>query len=74
LRHTVGLPAPAPSWVFFGEDDATSSARYKLQPGVPEPITVSMSPPTTVEVGLVGLLRGDVDGSWDPNRFGVGGA
>jgi hypothetical protein len=74
LRHTVGLPAPAPSWVFFGEDDATSSAHSKLQPGVPEPITVSMSPPTTVEVGLVGLLRGDVDGSWDPNRFGVGGA
>jgi hypothetical protein len=74
LRHSVGLSAPTPSWVFFAEDDTVSGTNPVLQPGTPKPISVTVTPPTALDVGLIGLLRGDVDGSWDPNRFGVGGA
>jgi hypothetical protein len=53
--------------------DLTASTNPMLQPGTPKPISVAVTPPTDLDVGLIGLLRGDVDGSWDPNRFGVGG-
>ncbi len=62
LRHAVGLPAPTPSWVFVEEgDDALSSV---LSPGVPVPVTVDVTPPGPIEVNLIGVLRGDVDGSY----------
>jgi hypothetical protein len=62
LRHAVGLPAPTPSWVFVEEgDDALSSV---LSPGVPGPVTVDVTPPGPIEVNLIGVLRGDVDGSY----------
>jgi uncharacterized delta-60 repeat protein len=62
LRHAVGLQAPKPSWVFVEEgDDVLSSL---LSPGVPSPVTVDVTPPGPIEVNLVGVLRGDVDGSY----------
>jgi hypothetical protein len=62
LRHAVGLQAPTPSWVFVKEgDDALPSI---LSPGIPGPVTVDMTPPGPIEVNLIGVLRGDVDGSY----------
>ena len=62
LRHTLGRPAPAPSWVFVEEgDDALSSI---LSPGVLGPASVDLTPPSPIEVSLIGVLRGDVDGSY----------
>jgi hypothetical protein len=62
LRHAVGLQAPKPSWVFVQEgDDELSSI---LSPGVPGPVTVDVTPPGPIEVNLIGVLRGDVDGSY----------
>ncbi len=71
LRHAVGLQAPKPAWVFVEEgDDALSSI---LGPGIPGPVTAEVTPPDAIEVNLIGVLRGDVDGSWDPQRYGVSG-
>jgi uncharacterized delta-60 repeat protein len=62
LRHAVGLQAPKPSWVFVEEgDDALPSL---LNPGIPGPVTVEVTPPGPIEVNLIGVLRGDVDGSY----------
>ena len=71
LRHAVGLQAPKPSWVFVEEgDDALPTI---LSPGIPGPVTIDVSPAGPIEVNLIGVLRGDFDGSWDPQRHGVGG-
>ena len=62
LRHAVGLQAPKPSWVFVEEgDDALPSI---LSPGIPGPVTVPVTSPGPIEVNLIGVLRGDVDGSY----------
>jgi hypothetical protein len=69
LRHAVGLQAPKPSWVFVEEgDDALPSL---LNPGIPGPVTVEVTPPGPIEVNLIGVLRGDVDGSFAPATYGV---
>ncbi len=69
LRHVVGLQAPKPSWVFVEEgDDALPSL---LNPGIPGPVTVEVTPPGPIEVNLIGVLRGDVDGSFAPAAYGV---
>lgn len=66
LRHAVGFQAPTPSWVFVEEgDDALSSI---LSPGIPGPVTVEVTPPGPVAVNLIGVLRGDVDGSYGVYR------
>jgi hypothetical protein len=71
LRHAVGLQAPAPSWVFVEEgDDAMLSA---LDPGVPRSVAIEVAPTDPAQWTLIGVLRGDVDASWDPQRFGVSG-
>ncbi len=62
LRHAVGLQAPAPSWVFIEEGDDTSPS--PLNPGIPGPVTVEVAPPGPIEINLIGVLRGDVDGSY----------
>ena len=54
LKHVVGLSAPTPEW-FFVERDAPV---YNLA----DPMTIDINADTTVD--LVGILRGDVDGSW----------
>jgi len=63
LKHVVGLTAPAPAWLFVDEADTTMAARATLSPG-PVTTTVSTDITTNTSVGLVGILRGDVDGSW----------
>jgi hypothetical protein len=69
LRHAVGRPAPAPSWVFVGEgDDASQSV---LNPGIPGLVILDPTPPVPMEVNLIGILRGDVDGSFVPSAYGV---
>ncbi len=53
LKHVVGLPAPTPEWVFV-QGDATHN--------LADSITVDITAGTAVD--LIGILRGDVDGSW----------
>jgi len=68
LRHAVGLPgAPAPAWVFLDEGDPAvpqASAADPTAPGLPAAPEPAL--PTNDTLGLVGVLRGDVDGSWAP--------
>ncbi len=73
LKHVVGLPAPLPQWIFFNEADSTMASRANLNPGV---VTNAVALPLNAEVvhlGLVGVLRGDVDGSFGgiPNAPGL---
>lgn len=64
LRHAAGATAaPAPAWVFVDEADAGMPARATLNPGA-VPATLTGVTPVDGHVGLVGVLRGDVDGSW----------
>ncbi len=53
LKHVVGLTAPDPSWVFFNEANASPTA-----------VAATVSVDVASHVGLVGVLRGDVDGSF----------
>ena len=62
LRHAVGLQAPKPSWVFVEEGDDALLAI--LSPGIPGPVSVEVTSPGPIEVNLIGVLRGDVDGSY----------
>jgi hypothetical protein len=66
LRHAVGLPgAPAPAWVFLDEGDPTvpqAAAASPTAPGLPAAPEAAL--PMGDTLGLVGVLRGDVDGSW----------
>ena len=66
LKHVVGLPAPDPAWRFVNEIDATIPGKVGLTPGtLPATIGADMSGTATqVHVGLVGILNGDVDGSF----------
>jgi Putative Ig domain/Peptidase M10 serralysin C terminal/Bacterial pre-peptidase C-terminal domain len=66
LSHVVGLPAPAPQWLLISESDTSIPARASLQPGIvaAEANIVFLQATTTAQVGLVGVLRGDVDGSF----------
>ena len=54
LKHVVGLSAPTPEWLFVDRDAPV----YNLA----DPMTIDINADTTVD--LVGILRGDVDGSW----------
>jgi Ca2+-binding RTX toxin-like protein len=64
LRHAVGLPAAAtPKWVFVDEGDLGMPACAGTSPGA---VAATVSAPAAAHVGLVGILRGDVDGSWTP--------
>ena len=64
LKHVVGLPSPAPQWLFFNEADTTVPGKANLSPGTAPALSADMSPAGPVHVGLVGVLRGDVDGSY----------
>ena len=69
LRHAVGLPAAAPAWVFIEAGGGTGQS--VLNPGIPDPIAVEATSVGTIEVNLIGVLRGDVDGSFAPATYGV---
>ena len=51
LKHIVGLPAPEPAWVFVDKKSSTPKMDALLSLG-------------DTDVELVGILKGDVDGSW----------
>ena len=63
LRHVVGLDAPAPQWLLFNEADPTVAARAGLQPGSVPDIQLLLNG-SDARLGLVGVLRGDVDGGY----------
>ncbi len=54
LKHVVGLPAPTPEWAFVDEADPSHDSSH----------TISVDVTADTAVDLVGILRGDVDGSW----------
>ena len=66
LAHVVGLSAPAPQWLLINESDASIPGRANLHPGsISDTTNVAfLEGAATVHVGLVGVLRGDVDGSY----------
>jgi hypothetical protein len=64
LKHVVGLDAPAPQWLFFDETDSSLAARDRLNPGSVPALETDLSGFGLHHVGLVGVLRGDVDGSF----------
>ena len=64
LKHVVGLPSPDPQWLFFNEVDTTVPGKANLSPGTPPALSADMSSAGPIHVGLVGVLRGDVDGSY----------
>jgi hypothetical protein len=62
LKHVVGLTAPAPQWMFFNEADSNVPGAANLNPGLVPALTIDSIMPS--HIGLVGVLRGDVDGSF----------
>jgi hypothetical protein len=64
LKHVVGLPSPDPQWLFFNQADMTVPSKAILSPGMAPALAADMSSAGPVHVGLVGVLRGDVDGSY----------
>ena len=71
LKHVVGLTGtgtPKPEWRFVDEASAAVVAikdAAALSPGQPPAINLDLTgADATVQVGLVGYLRGDVDGSF----------
>ena len=63
LKHVVGLPSPDLQWLFFNEADGLAG-KASLSPGVVPVLSLSLGNAATVHIGLVGALRGDVDGSY----------
>jgi hypothetical protein len=66
LKHVVGLPAPEPVWKFVNEIDTSIPGKVGLNPGtLPATISADVSGAAAqIHVGLVGILIGDVDGSF----------
>ena len=64
LKHVVGLTAPEPTWHFVNAADTSLATINPLIPEAPPVITIDLSGSSPVQVGLVGYLSGDVDGSF----------
>jgi hypothetical protein len=72
LKAVVGLNAPAPSWVVLDQTkvatsmtmDSYNSDANKLKDNGWMSPTLSVDLDKTPEIQLVGVLAGDVDGSW----------
>ena len=65
LKHVVGLSTQAPVWHFVHEIDPLVPAKAGLLPGAPQTsIPIDTSAAGSIQVGLVGYLSGDVDGSF----------
>ena len=63
----VGLKAPAPTWKYF--DDVKLASAYNAAQSLNHKTwsagaSVNASSTTDTTVKLVGVLTGDVDGSW----------
>ena len=54
LKHVVGLPAPTSEWAFANKGEPSHDSSH----------TISVDVTADTAVDLVGILRGDVDGSW----------
>jgi len=65
LRHAVGHGAARPAWAFVDETDPELPSRAGMRPGHLTETTGSIED-LKGKVGMVGVLRGDVDGSWTP--------
>lgn len=55
LKHVVGLPTPAPAWTYL---------RDPADPPAPGGDPMRLVPGQDQQVRLIGVLIGDVDGSW----------
>jgi hypothetical protein len=64
LKHVVGLPSPEVQWLFFNEADTSMPGKSSLSPGAMPALTATLAATGATHVGLVGALRGDVDGSY----------
>lgn len=65
LKHVVGLPATGqPKWDFVHANADFPTGGGHLHPGVLGDM-ISADTASATEVGLIGVLRGDVDGSWE---------
>ena len=65
LKMVVGLAAPSPTWRYYEADKLKTSlsASEALAPGNWS-VNARIQDPSTSVVPLVGVLTGDVDGSW----------
>ena len=65
LKMVVGLAAPSPTWRYYDADKLKTSlsASETLTPGNWS-ATARIQDPSASAVSLVGVLTGDVDGSW----------
>jgi Ca2+-binding RTX toxin-like protein len=64
LKHVVGLPSPTPGWIFFDQFDPLIPTVSGLTPGT---VANTVSVPENLDhfqASLIGVLRGDVDGSF----------
>jgi VCBS repeat-containing protein len=66
LKYVVGLPGTQPSWKFLNETTAVGSlTALPTQPGTLPAVELPVdNGDASLRVGLVGFLRGDVDGSY----------
>jgi hypothetical protein len=70
LKAVVGLNAPAPSWVVLEQSKVASSLTMDSYNADKDKSagwmssTLSVDLDKTPEIQLVGVLAGDVDGSW----------
>ncbi len=62
LRHAVGQAAPRPAWAFFDEAAPAMPQTAPTAPGTPPALQATL--PASAPLGLVGVLRGDVDAGW----------
>jgi VCBS repeat-containing protein len=66
LKYVVGLPGTQPSWKFLNETTSVGSlTALPTQPGTLPAVELPVNNvDASLRVGLVGFLRGDVDGSY----------
>jgi len=72
LKHVVGLDAPKPAWLFFNQLDPAVPSLASLNPGAVPALGADLSAAAMSQVGLVGVLRGDVDGSYAGAKGALG--
>ena len=72
LKHVVGLEAPKPAWLFFNQLDPAVPSHASLNPGAVPALGADLSAAAMSRVGLVGVLRGDVDGSYAGAKGALG--
>jgi hypothetical protein len=67
LKMVVGLTAPTPTWKYYDDTQLNSAytSSQSLNPkGWTSAAAISDISTTSASVTLVGVLTGDVDGSW----------